>query len=412
MKILQINTVYGRGSVGRIMADLYNLSNDAGNQSYVAFSRTNVPDGIGKFGYRIANNIDLMTHVALNILLDKGGFGSKKATEEFLKWVDNICPDVIHLHNIHGFYMQIELLFDYIKEHDIKVIWTLHDCWPLTGHCAHFDYLHCNRWKDGCHNCPQHITSYPYSIVDNSKQNWRRKKKAYTGVKNLTIVTPSKWLEDIVKSSYLKDYPVKVIPNGIDLSVFNYSGNFNKVLTDKRLEGKKIVLGVANVWTKRKGYSYFFEIAQKLSDEYVVCLVGVNKFQKKECEKYNVVKNCNCKIVPIVHTDSIYELARLYVAACVFINPTLEDNFPTTNLEAMACGTPVITFRTGGSPEAIIDGETGYVVEQGNIDALCEYIKLVANSKQIDFRNNCINHAKSYDKDIILREYLKLYYKT
>ena len=224
-KILQINTVYQKGSVGRIMAELYTAAEKSGFESYVAFSRADVPKEIR--GYRIGNTIDFTFHVLDGIIFGWGGFASAGETRKFLNWIDKVQPDLIHLHNIHGFYIQIELLFEYIKKKNIPVIWTLHDCWPITGHCAYFDYVGCNKWKKKCQRCPQHLQSYPYSFIDNSKKNYEQKKRAFTNVKNLTIVTPSQWLADIVKNSFLREYQVQTIPNGINLGQFRVLENIN-----------------------------------------------------------------------------------------------------------------------------------------------------------------------------------------
>ena len=403
MRILQINTVYGTGSTGRIMAGLYNMSVDNGYEPYAAFSRSEIPNGIN--GYRIGSKVDFLCHVAKDILFDGSGFGSKRETQKFLKWVDEVKPDIIHLHNIHGFYLQIEELFDYIKKNNIPVIWTFHDCWPMTGHGAHFDYIGCYRWKTGCYRCPQHMQSYPYSISDNSRDNYDRKRKAFTGVLNLTIVTPSKWLADIVKQSYLKEYPVRVIPNGIDTDVFRIiSGDASdqkSIYTDAGHH--HMILGVANVWTKRKGIEYFEQLADMIDDSFIICLVGVNEHQKEI-----LARKHNGEIIGIQHTESQEELVKLYNRALCFVNPTLEENFPTTNLEALACGTPVITFRTGGSPESI-DETCGYVTDKGDIKQVYEKIGEIVKHGKEWYTEKCRKRALEYSRDKRFNEYMKLY---
>jgi putative colanic acid biosynthesis glycosyltransferase len=422
MRILQINTVYGTGSTGRIMAGLYSISADNGYEPYAAFARSEVPEGIK--GYHIGSRSDFLCHVAKDILFDGSGFGSKWETQKFLKCVDEIKPDIIHLHNIHGFYLQIEELFDYIKKNNIPVIWTFHDCWPVTGHCAYFDYIGCDRWKTGCYRCPQHLQSYPYSISDNSRENYDRKRKAFTGVQNLTIVTPSKWLADIVKQSYLKKYPVRVIPNGIDTAVFRViSGKVEGTHNDDgirsdNIKGQKnvnahisigncyMILGVANVWTKRKGIEYFEQIADMIDDSFIICLVGVNEHQKKMLERRH-----KGRIIGIQHTESQKELVKLYNRALCFVNPTLEDNFPTTNLESLACGTPVITFRTGGSPESI-DETCGYVVDKGDIEQVYEKIGEIVKRGKEWYTERCRKRALEYSRDKRFNEYMQLYSKV
>ena len=229
-------------------------------------------------------------HVIITTLFDRQGFGSRFETGRIVSILRKEKPDIVHLHNLHGYYLNLPILFQYLtEEFDGKVFWTFHDCWPMTGHCAHFDYIGCDRWKTGCYRCPQHLQSYPYSISDSSRDNYDRKRKAFTGVQNLTIVTPSKWLANIVKQSYLKEYPVRVIPNGIDTDVFRIiSGDASdqkSICTDAGHH--HMILGVANVWTKRKGTEYFEQLADMTNDSFIICLVGVSEHQKKTLERKN-----------------------------------------------------------------------------------------------------------------------------
>ena len=346
MKILQINSVCGVGSTGRIATDLYKVSEEQGHQCKIAYGRGTAPQGIDSI--KIGSNLDNYMHVLKTRIFDKHGFGSVNATKKFIEEVKEYDPDVIHLHNIHGYYINIEILFNYLKEANKPVIWTLHDCWAFTGHCAYFDYVGCSKWKNGCNKCPQK-EGYPTSkVFDNSKLNYEKKRELFTSVKNMTIVTPSKWLANLVKESFLGKYPVEVINNGIDLDIFKPTKSYFR--EQYGLEDKFIVLGVASVWEERKGLKYFVELSKELSDDYKIVVVGVTEKQKKELPN---------NILAITRTNNVKELAEIYTVADVFVNPTLEDNFPTTNLEALACGTPVISFNTGGSVESIDNKTTG-----------------------------------------------------
>ncbi|MCH5261449.1 MAG: glycosyltransferase [Lachnospiraceae bacterium] len=394
-KIVQINTVYGTGSTGKIMASLYQLALSEGHDVYVVYGRGNAPSDTRE--YKIGNRLDFLQHVLINFFLGKSGFGSKAVTRRFLKWLDTVQPDLIHLHNIHGFYVHVGMLFKYIKQHHIPVIWTLHDCWPMTGQCAFFEYSGCQKWQTGCHHCPVYRRQYPYSLFkDNSRQNYLNKKNIFTDVPDMTIVTPCNWLADIVKQSYLREYPVKVVYNGIDIDLF-------KPVTPNRKDTRKIVLGVANVWEQRKGLKYFPELADMLdSTVYHIVLIGVNKKQQKFLQK-----KYEGRITALTRTSTQAELVNWYSSAYVYVNPTLEDNFPTTNLEALACGTPVITFNTGGSSESLTD-KCGIVVEKGNTEQLKEAILSLEHRTDIT-SSSCREQALKFNQNLNFQEYLNLY---
>lgn len=363
MKVLQINTVCGVGSVGRIVRQIHEALREKGHESYIAYGRKPLGcDG----AIRIGGDLDVYFHVFLTRVFDLHGFGSKKATKKFLKIVEEINPDIIHLHNIHGYYLNIEVLFDFLKSFDKPVVWTLHDCWAFTGHCAYFLYARCDKWKTGCYSCPEK-KSYPKSVfLDNSKSNYQRKRKTFSGVRNMTLVTPSQWLAGLVKESFLGDYPVQVIPNGIDTEVFKPTqSGFRKRYG---LDGKFLILGVANVWEKRKGFDYFLDLSKYLSDDEIIVLVGLSDER---------IKNLPNNIIGIKRTNSAKELAEIYTAADVFFNPTLEDNYPTVNLEAQACGTYVITFDSGGAKETIISKESGIAIKPCNAEDIMNLIRVL-----------------------------------
>ncbi|MGL5047694.1 MAG: glycosyltransferase [Shewanella sp.] len=354
MRILQINSVCGIGSTGRIATDIHAALLAKGIESHIMYGRgeARLCDSVIK----ISSQLDFYAHALQTRLFDNHGVCSTKATKLAIKQIDSLQPDIVHLHNIHGYYLNVELLFEFFKKRpNIKIIWTLHDCWPFTGHCSYFDYCGCEKWKTQCFSCPQKNT-YPASNgLDNSKNNYQRKKAAFTGVKDLTIVTPSHWLANLVKESYLKNYPVQVVNNGIDLTVFRqWSSDFR---SKHHLEDKFLVMGAASGWSPRKGLEDFIALAKMLPDNHRLVMVGLPA---------DKIKRLPSNIIGIHRTDNPTELAEIYTAADVFFNPTYEDNYPTVNLEAIACGTPVITYNTGGSPESVTH-DLGFVVDKGDL---------------------------------------------
>lgn len=393
MKVLQINSVCGIGSTGRIVTDLYKEIEKQGYECCAAYGRGTAPDGIHSIG--IGTDLDVYAHVLYTRITGKTGFASRGATEKFIKKVEEYNPDIIHLHNIHGYYINLEVLFEYFKRWKKPVIWSLYDCWTFTGHCAHFDYAGCQKWKTGCYHCQQK-TSYPSCyFCDSSKNNYRRKKSIINSYDRITIVTPTNWLSSLVKNSYLSDYPTAIIPSGIDLS------NFKPIESDFRsknnLENKFIVLGVSNGFSERKGSGYFAELAKNLPENYKLVLVGVKDAERKQLPDH---------VLALPPTNNTMELAQLYTAADVYVNPTLEETQGLTNIEALACGTSVITFKSGGSPECI-DPSCGIVVERGDLQGL---INAIDQACKLPFDTEaCMNRAKLYDKSKLFQEYIKLY---
>lgn len=394
--VIEINTC-DYGSTGKIMLQLAEAINESGNRCYIVVPNgrhnpwSNKPHYI-KFGNRISEDL----HIILGYLTGFQGCFSFFSTANLIRKLKKIKPDIIHLHNLHKNYINIPLLFRYIKKSNISVVWTLHDCWSFTGQCPHYTFVGCNKWKTGCFNCPSY-REYPSSLFDNTKTMYRLKKKWFCGVKKMTLVTPSKWLENQVKESFLKDYPVKVINNGIDLTTFKpRNSDFKKKYNIPN--SMFIVLGVAFDWSLKKGIDVFIELSKLLDkDVYRIVLVGTNSEMDKSLPR---------NILSIGKTQDQNELAAIYSSADVFVNPTREDNYPTVNMEAIACGTPVITFKTGGSPE-IVDSTCGYVVPYNDIKKLKKRIVEVCNNRFFSI-DNCLSRASFFDKNIKYCDYMNL----
>ena len=335
-------------------------------------------------------------HLFLGRFSGLHGLFSSLGTLGLLRRLDKIGPDVLHLHNLHGSYISLPLLFNYIKKHKIPTVWTLHDCWAFTGHCPYFTLANCEKWKSGCHHCPQ-IHSYPKAYVDRSRFMWKLKKKYFTGLEELTLVTPSEWLAGLVKQSFLKDYPVEVINNGIDLNVFKPTASSFR--QDHGIgPDEYMLLGVAFGWEKRKGLDAFLWLSEHLPENYRIVLVGTGE---------EVDKLLPSKIISLRRTGSQQELAKIYSAADLFVNPTREENFPTVNMEDLACGTPVLTFNTGGSPE-IIDDSCGAVVDCGDMEALAEKCRLVCENSVFSSAA-CLRRAAEYGQERCFRQYVVSY---
>ena len=392
-KLVQIN-VTCNGSTGRIMEQIQKEAKKNGYEAYSFYGRGKPSN---KNCFKIGNKLDIYWNVFLTSFFDKHGYGSKRATRRLVKRIKQINPSIIQLHNIHGYYLNLEILFDYLKEANIPVVWTLHDCWPFTGHCSNFMTVKCEKWKRQCNDCPQ-IRLYPASwIADNSFKQFELKKNLFTRIKNLTIVTPSNWLSNLVKKSFLKDYNIRVINNGIELEKFRPKNTINIREKYNIPSEKKIILGVASVWDNRKGLDDFIELSKIIDENYIIILVGLKKQQ---------INNLPPNIIGIERTENIEELANIYTQADVFVNPTYEDNFPTTNLEALACGTPVLTYDTGGSRESI-DEQCGKAISRGNIQELKENIE---NNKLES--EACVHRAEIYRSSTKYMEYIELYEKV
>lgn len=382
-RILFINSVCN-GSTGTICKNLYKAAQEAGHTCCIAYGRGDAPEGFNTI--KIGNQLDIYLHVLKARLFDASGFGSKKATKDLIKQIEKFKPDVIHLHNIHGYYINIEILFNYLKQHpEIKKIWTLHDCWSFTGHCAYYTYAKCEKWQTGCNgNCPNK-KEYPQTILSNIKSNFNKKREIFSGVENMILVTPSKWLKKEVEKSYLKDYPIEVINNGVDTNVFRPIPS--NIKQQYGIEDKKVILGVASVWDKRKGLDTFIELSKELDDQYQIVLIGLSKKQIEKLPK---------KVIGISRTENVQELVKWYSAADVYFNPTLEDNYPTTNLEAIACGIPVITFNIGGSSESAYADEDKIVTN--DINSIVETIKECSFDRiiNVDSKKMISNYMEIY----------------
>ena len=361
MKVLMINVVCGIRSTGRICTDLATALEAQGHEVKIAYGREEVPKKFQKYAVRIGTDLDVKLHGLKARLNDGCGWGSKKSTKKFIEWVKTYNPDIIHLHNIHGYYINIEVLFNYLRTSGKRIIWTLHDCWAFTGHAAYCEAAGCERWITGCFNCPN-IKEYPSSLLDHSKYNWINKKQLMNEIPNLLIITPSDWLAKLVKKSFLSRYELEVVHNGIDTSVFKPT--VSCIREKYQLGDKKVVLGVAAIWDERKGFNDFLRLRDLLDNSYQTILIGLNKYQISVLPE---------GILGILRTDSVDQLVQFYSTADVFFNPTYEDNYPTTNLEAIACGTPVITYDTGGSGESA--KMFGRIVEKGNIKKVAEEIE-------------------------------------
>lgn len=342
MKYLFINTVAGTGSTGRIATDKCRELMAQGHECILAYGRyKNGCEDIET--YRIGTDLDNKLHGIYTRFFDKHGLASTNATRKFLKWADEYNPDVVWLHNIHGYYLNFELLFRWIKAHlERKVIWTLHDCWAVTGHCSHFTAVKCDKWKTGCEKCPQK-DRYPKSLfVDNSKDNYWRKKEAFCGVKRMKLIVPSHWLESVVKESFLKEYETEVVYNTIDTNIFKpTSSNFREKYG---LQDKKIILGVANVWDERKGLNDFVKLSQMLDERYAIVLVGISKKQMRKLPK---------EIKAFERVEHIEELAMAYSAADIYVNPSVEETFGMTTAEAQACGTKAVVYQGTACEEVV-----------------------------------------------------------
>lgn len=398
MKILQIN-FYDLFSTGNIMLNIADVARKRGHEAYTAskYMKMSIDrHRIDSYHFYIGNRIVNTLHRYFSWITDLQDCGSIFPTLSLIKKIEKLRPDIIHLHDILGWYLNIDILFSYLKKKKIPIVWTFHDCWAITGRCIYFDAIGCTRWQTGCGRCPQKRYMPGTWFFDLSAWNYNHKKRLFTSVENMTIVTPSVWLKELVKQSFLKSYKTIVINNGINLNVFKPTiGELYKKV--KQLNSK-IVLGVAATWSLRKGLDVFLKMDNELPEDFAIVLVGI---ESKELPQ-------NKRITAIRRTNNQSELAEIYSAATVFANPTIEDNFPTVNLESLACGTPIVTYKTGGSPESVNEN-TGIVIEKNNVQAFISAVIDVANKGKEAYEHNCRQKSLNYDMTKKFNDYVDLY---
>lgn len=394
-RLLQINVTANWGSTGHIAEDIGQIVMTNGWQSHIAYGR-NITNSISN-AYKIGNKWSIYFHVLQTRLFDRHGLESKKATCDLIQYIEQIHPNIIHLHNIHGYFLNYPILFDYLSKADIPIVWTLHDCWPFTGHCAYYDFTKCSRWKTGCYDCPQK-KEYPASLfLDRSMRNYIDKKHWFTTPKKMTIVSVSNWLAGEIKKSFLGHYPIKVIHNGIDTDIFKpYSVNKKAF----GLDGKFVILGVASVWSQRKGLADFIKLRGLLPDDYAILLIGLDKKQISELPT---------GIVGLSRTNNIQELAEYYSMADVYINTSVEETLGMTTIESLACGTPAIVYEATACTETI-SPECGFAVTPHDIKRIIELITYIKSLGTDVYSTACRNRAvKHFNKADRFNEYFTLY---
>jgi len=390
-KLLLINPAKNYGSTGKIVEQIGLLAESKGWEVRVShtvrYERNSKLESI-----LFSSKWTERWHALMSLLFDRQGLHSTRKTKLLVRKIKEYNPDIIHFHNIHGYYLNYVVLFRYLEESKIPVVWTMHDCWSFTGHCTYFDMVNCEKWKTQCKKCPN-LNDYPRALIDRSEKNYKLKKELFTSLQSLTMVPVSYWLGSLTRQSFLGKYPIKVIHNGVDLNTFRITSNGQNQTT------KKMVLGVSsNGFAGRKGLDDFIALSSKLPEDYIIVMIGLLKEE---------LSHIPSNILGMGRTANVEELVDYYNQAAVFINPTYSDNFPTTNIEALACGTPVVTYKTGGSPEAI-DESTGIVVEQGNVDELAKAIvKITSSPKPVAL---CRKRAEElFNKDNCFDYYIQLY---
>lgn len=397
--LLQINTTGNSGSTGRIAEEIGQNAINKGWKSYIAIARNSKSSASELM--IIGNRVDILWHVFQTRLFDNHGFASIRATENLIKEIIKISPDIIHLHNLHGYYLNIETLMNFLAQSNIPVIWTLHDCWAFTGHCTHFAYVGCEKWKTQCFKCPQKH-EYPKSkFKDNSFENYFIKTKLFNSISNLHIVTVSKWLEKIVRQSYLQLNNIRTINNGVDINLFHPKEDTHKTKVKYNLGDKFVLLAVASAWIEKKGLYEYLKLSRLLKDDEILIMVGQIR------DKINLPTN----IINIKRIEDLNELADLYSAANVIMNLSFQETFGLTTVEGFSCGTPSIVYNCTASPE-LIDANSGFVVSPGDFITLRAALETIKFNKKEYYSINCRNRAVDlYNKNDRYNEYIAIYEK-
>lgn len=395
-RLLLINVALNWGSTGKIVEGIGILAHKQGWDVFVAHgARYKNPSDLKSI--QVSSKVVEWTHYIESSLFDAQGLGSRCETKRFLRKVEDIKPDIVHIHNIHGCFINYPLLFTYFKKHNVPVVWTLHDCWAMTGHCTHFMRTNCMKWQTGCNHCPQKKTFPTTYLLDRSERNYSLKKGLFTSMPVMHITTVSNWLKGIAETSYLKKYPVTVVPNGIKTE--ELTPEFSDIKERYGLQGKKLLLAVAIGLDERKGLIDYIKLAELLPSEYRLMLVGLTEEERKVLPK---------SIIGVKRTNGAKELAAYYSAADVLLSLSYEETFGLTIIETMACGTPAIVYDNTAQPE-LITPETGKVVPTGDIDAVLSAIEEVCSKPKEFYLEFCRQHAAQYDESLSYQKYLDIY---
>lgn len=397
-KLLQICVEGNTGSTGTIAESIGQLVMNIGWDSYIAYGRYPRPSKSKLI--RIGSDLEVLLHGIETRIFDRHGLGSRRATKKLVKQIEDIKPDIIHLHHIHGYYINMVILCKYLSKAKIPVVWTFHDCWSFTGHCGFFDFVGCEKWKTECNNCPQK-REYPASLFfDRSKENYYLKKELFTSIADMVIVSVSKWLDNLVSQSFFKSNKHTYIYNGIDIEVFKPSNNVNPVRSKYNLHGKYVILGVASTWERRKGLSDFIELSKLLNQDEVIILIGLDQKQKTSLPR---------NVIGLSRTENKMELVDLYSASDVYLNLSVEETFGLTTAEAMACGTPVIVYNRTASPE-LVNINTGIVVEKNDFDGLIKAMEIIRGKGKDYYSAACRTRVvENFNENDRFNEYINLY---
>ena len=382
MKILRITTEINRSSIGRTTEQLGKLVIDEGWESYIAYGRA---DGISEsYKIKIGSNVAVYFHGLISRLFDLHGHGSYFATRKLIRDIERIKPDIIHLHDIHGYYINLNILFEYLRKSTIPIVWTHHDCWAYTGHCGFYSEIGCEKWKTGCHHCPLY-KQYPASLFfDRSRKSFEQKRLLFTSLKKVYNVGVSQWICEEIKSSFMNKYPIIRIYNGIDTNIFRPSKEYNKSIREKYGLGNGILLtAVATAWGERKGLSDYLALRKILDKKYTLVFVGAPE---------SLISTLPKGIVGIKRTDDINDLTKIYSASSIVLNLAGAESFGKTTPEGLACGVPSIVYNCTASPE-LVDEKTGVIVEKGDIHGVRDAIEIIMSWDKLQTEMNCRNRA-------------------
>lgn len=398
-KLLQINSVVNSGSTGRIAEQINKKAIENNWSSYIAYGRF-ANKSTAKL-IKVGTKKDFYFHIFKSFVLGQHGLASKEATLVLIESIKNINPDIIHLHNIHGYYLNYEILFEFLKDFKGKIVWTLHDCWSFTGHCTYFSDINCTKWISGCENCPK-VKNYPSSLIfDTSKSAYFSKKSNFSNLKNLQIVTVSNWLQSLVSKSFLKDHPVQTIHNGVDLQIFDLKERNQNLLNKYHLSDKFVMLAAATSWSKHKGFDDYLKLASFLAKDEVLILIGLSQ---------EIIKILPLNVIGISKTESQEELADWYNSTHVVLNLSYQETFGMTSVEGFACGKPTIVYNATASPELVSREELGYIIEPGNVSEVYDAVKKIKKNGQTFYSKSCRNTAlENYNMDVQYQKYVALY---